>query len=89
MIKSIKKLKRKLGKNSNPSLDVSEILIALAVLSPTNPIAKKCIDKLPLLHNCEMHTTHLLTKGDENGLRDLGINLTTDASFTLKIYFRS
>ena len=89
LIKSIQGLKEKIVKNSNPSLDVSEILIALAISSSTNPMAKKCIDNLPLLHNCEMHTTHLLTRGDENGLRDLGINLTTDASLTPKIYFRN
>jgi len=29
-----------------------------------------------------MHTTHILTKGDENGLRDLSINVTTDAEFS-------
>jgi len=89
LIKSIQELKEKIVKNSTPSLDVSEILIALAISSSTNPTAKKCIENLPLLHNCEMHTTHLLTRGDENGLRDLGINLTTDAEFTPKIYFRS
>ncbi|MBU2576184.1 MAG: DUF1846 domain-containing protein [Nanoarchaeota archaeon] len=89
LIKSIQGLKEKIIKNSSPSLDVSEVLISLAISSSTNPTAKKCIDNLPLLHNCEMHTTHLLTRGDENGLRDLGINLTTDAEFTPKIYFRS
>jgi len=89
LINSIKELKKKIVKNSTPSLDVSEILIALAISSPTNPTAKKCIENLPLLYNCEMHTTHLLTRGDENGLRDLGINLTTDAELTPKIYFRS
>ena len=88
LICGIKELKKNTVKNSNPSLDVSEILIALAISSSTNPTAKKCIENLPLLHNCEMHTTHLLTRGDENGLRDLGINLTTDASLTPKIYFR-
>ena len=89
LINSIKELKKKIVKNSTPSLDVSEILIALAISSPTNPSAKRCIENLPLLYGCEMHTTHLLTRGDENGLRDLGINLTTDASLTPKIYFRS
>jgi len=89
LINSIKELKKKIVKNSTPSLDVSEILIALAISAPTNPAAKRCVDNLPLLYGCEMHTTHLLTRGDENGLRDLGINLTTDASLTPKIYFRS
>ena len=89
LIMGIKELKEKIVKNPSPSLDVSEILISLAVSSSTNPAAKRCIENLPLLRNCEMHTTHLLTRGDENGLRDLGINLTTDAELTSKIYFRN
>ncbi len=89
LINSIKELKKKIVKNSTPSLDVSEILIALAISSSTNPTAKRCIENLPELYGCEMHTTHLLTRGDENGLRDLGINLTTDAELTPRIYFRS
>jgi len=89
LIESIKELKGKIVKDSNPSLDVSEILIALAVSSSTNPTAKRCIENLSLLRGCEMHTTHLSTKGDEVGLRDLGINLTTDAELGPRIYFRN
>ncbi|MFH1521860.1 MAG: DUF1846 domain-containing protein [archaeon] len=88
LINSIKELRRKIIKNSNPSLDVREILIALAIASPTNPTVKKCLDKISTLRDCEMHTTHLSTRGDEAGLRDLGINATTDAELTPKIYFR-
>ena len=87
LIESLKELKSRVVKNSNPSLDVSEILIALAVSSPTNPTAKKCIENLPLLRDCEMHATHLSTKGDEAGLRDLGVNLTSDGELGPKIHF--
>ena len=87
LINSIKELKGRIVKSFNPSLDVSEILIALAVSSSTNPTAKRCIENLSLLRGCEMHTTHLSTKGDEVGLRDLGVNLTTDAELSPKIYF--
>ena len=89
LINSIGRLKEKIYSNPNPSLDVSEILIALALSASTNPFALECINKLHLLKNSEMHTTHLPTKGDEIGLRDLGINLTTDAELTGKIYLRS
>ena len=88
MINSIRTLKQKISGKTTPSLDVSEILIALAVTSSTNPFVLECINKIPLLKNCEMHTTHLPTKGDEVGLRDLRINLTTDAKLTPKIYLR-
>lgn len=88
LINSIGKLKEKIYSNSSPSLDVSEILIALALSASTNPFALECMNKLYLLKNIEMHTTHLPTKGDEIGIRDLGINLTTDAELTGKIYLR-
>jgi len=89
IIKNIKELKKRTIKKENPSLDVNEILIALAISTAINPSAQKCFNNLHLLKNCEMHTTHLPTKGDETGLRDLGINYTTDAELTPKIYLRS
>ncbi len=82
LIKNIRELKQKTCGNSNPSLDVSEILITLASSALVNPSAAACIDNIHLLKDKEMHTTHLPTKGDEIGLRDLGINVTTDAEFT-------
>jgi len=86
LIESIRSLKKGILSTSNPSLEVSEILIALAISSSTNPSALECIKKLPELKGCEMHTTHIPAKGDESGLRDLGINVTTDAEFTPEIY---
>jgi len=34
-----------------------------------------------------MHITHVPSKGDEDGLRKLGINITTDAISTSPGYF--
>ena len=39
------------------------------------------IEKLGELANCEMHVTHMPTPGDEAGLRNLGINLTSEPNF--------
>jgi uncharacterized protein (UPF0371 family) len=86
IINSIKILKEKTTGSSNPSLDVSEILIALAISSSSNPSAQECVEKIPLLKGKEMHSTHIPTKGDEIGIRDLGINFTTDAEITGRIY---
>jgi uncharacterized protein (UPF0371 family) len=86
LINSIRLLKQKTHKSSNPSLDVSEILISLAISSSSNPSAQECIEKIPALIGSEMHTTHIPTKGDEGGLRDLGINLTTDSEITGRIH---
>jgi len=74
-----------LGKKSC-SLNVEETLIALAMSSATNPMAKTALKKLEDLSNCEMHITHLPTQGDEAGLIRLNINATTDAKLALLPY---
>jgi len=88
LIQNIRKMKKSIGGSDNPSLDVDEILIALSISAESNPSAKKCIEKISLLKNCEMHTTHLPSRGDEEGIRNLGINLTTDSALTPKIYLK-
>jgi uncharacterized protein (UPF0371 family) len=35
------------------------------------------------LKDCEMHTTHILRKGDEGGLISLQMHVTTDANFII------
>ncbi len=88
VFQSIRKMKRNIGNSDSPSLDVNEILIALSISAESNPSAKKCVEKIPLLKNCEMHTTQLSSRGDEEGIRNLGMNLTTDAELTPKIYLK-
>ena len=63
----------------NTSLDVKEILDALAVSAVFNPNASECLNVLTRLVGCEMHTTHLMDSGDEKPLKELGLNITTDA----------
>ncbi len=69
------------------SLDLEETLIALSISAMTNPAAQLALDTLPDLRGCEMHSTHMPTKGDEEGLRRLGINVTSDADFSSKNLF--
>jgi len=88
IIQSIRKMKRTICGSISPSLDVSEVLIALSISAESNPSAEKCIEKIPLLKNCEIHTTHLPSRGDEEGIRNLGMNLTTDSKSTQKVYLR-
>ncbi|MBP7864703.1 MAG: DUF1846 domain-containing protein [Acidobacteria bacterium] len=69
------------------SLDLNEALIALAISSATNPTAQLAVEKLKALRGCEAHLTHIPTPGDEAGLRDLGINLTTEPQFSSRRLF--
>ncbi len=82
IIESIMKLKEQMGV-IDTSLDVKEVLDALAVSAVFNPNAAECIDALPELHGCDMHSTHLGGSGCEKALKELGLILTTDARIPL------
>lgn len=78
VIESMTQLKKTMGLGST-SLDVKETLDALAASAVSDKNARKCINVLNKLKGCEMHTTHLMDAGDEKPLKQLGLNVTTDA----------
>lgn len=78
VIESVRQLKKTMGQSST-SLDVKEILDALAASAVADENARKCVKVLDKLRGCEMHTTHLMDAGDEKPLKQLGLNVTTDA----------
>ncbi len=82
VIDSMILLKRIYG-SSAASLDVKEVLDALAASSVADAKARTCIEALAKLRGCEMHSTHMLNNGDEAPLKMLGINVTTDAKIPL------
>jgi uncharacterized protein (UPF0371 family) len=71
------------------SLDLDEALIALAVSTASNPAAKAAVGKLKELRGCEVHITHMPSPGDEAGLRQIGVNVTSDPDFATKNLFVS
>lgn len=73
--------------STSPSLNVQEVLIALGITAAGNPAARAGIEMLPQLRGTQMHLTHEPGTGDENGLRKLGISMTTDARPTSTGYF--
>jgi len=83
VINSVGFLKNSILNRRSESLNVNEMMIALAISSATNPMAKLAVNMLKKLRNCDMHTTHLLKKGDEEGLIRLGMIVTTDANFVI------
>jgi uncharacterized protein (UPF0371 family) len=79
VIRSMMRLKNTIGLSST-SLDVKEILNAMAASAVTDENARKCLDVLDKLRGCEMHTTHLINEGNEKILNQIGFHLTTDAN---------
>jgi uncharacterized protein (UPF0371 family) len=84
IIESVARLKEDILNSKTVSLDLEEALIALSISAATNPTAQLAMDKLKDLRGCEVHLTHIPRPGDEAGLRRLGVNLTTDPSFSTK-----
>lgn len=78
IIESIMEMKKGMGV-IDLSLDVKEVLDALAVSGVFNPNAAECLDELGNLKNCEWHSTHLMDPGCEKPLKELGLNITSDA----------
>jgi uncharacterized protein (UPF0371 family) len=82
VIEAIANLDRHILRKTAVSLDLAETLIALSVSATTNPAAKLALEHLKGLQGCEVHSTHIPTPGDEEGLRKLGVNLTSDPQFS-------
>lgn len=87
VIGDLTELKTQYLTSNSPSLNVQEVLIALGITAAANPAARAGIEMLPALRGTQMHMTHEPGRGDESGLRKLGIAVTTDARPTDNGYF--
>jgi uncharacterized protein (UPF0371 family) len=87
IIGSVGNLKQNILGAKAVSLDVEEVLISLGINASTSPAAQIAMEKLNELRSCEVHLTHIPTPGDEAGLRRLGVNLTSDPTFSSKNLF--
>jgi uncharacterized protein (UPF0371 family) len=87
IVDSVGNLKQKILGAKSVSLDVEEVLISLSINASANPTAELALEKLGELRGREVHLTHIPTPGDEAGLRRLGVNLTSDPSFSSKNLF--
>ena len=87
IIQSIAHMKQDILKVGYTSLNLDEALIGLAISSTTNPAAQIAMEKLSELRRCEVHMTHMVTPGDEAGLRRLGCRFTSDPYYATNTLF--
>ncbi len=87
VIQAIAHMKRDILKGGYASLNLDEALIGLAISSAVNPTALVCMEKLNELRGCEVHMTHIVTPGDQAGLRRLGCRFTSDPAFATNALF--
>lgn len=59
-------------------LTLDDVLVALSICSGKNEKAKKCIEMLPKLKGCDAHSTYILPPNEEQTLKKLGINVTSE-----------
>lgn len=88
VIKNISILKKEILDAKTESLDLEETLVALSISAASNPAAEAAVKVLKELQNCEMHMTHIPSRGDEAGLRKLKINFTCDAQPSSDYFLR-
>jgi uncharacterized protein (UPF0371 family) len=75
--------------NQNPRLHVDEVLIALSICAVHEEYARRALDCLGLLRNCDAHSTVILSQTDESVLKKLGIQMTCEPQYqTKKLYHR-
>ena len=78
IIEPLQKLKVNHMGAINPRLHTDEVLMALAICAVADPKAKKALNQLDKLKNCEIHSTVLLSHVDEKTLKALGMHLTCE-----------
>ena len=73
--------------NHNPRLHLDEVLIALSICAATDETARRALECLSQLHNCEAHSSVILAQNDVNTLKKLGIQMTCEPRYqTKKLY---
>lgn len=87
VIQAIAHMKQDILKVGYTSLNLDEALIGLAISSTTNPAAQIAMEKLNELRGCEVHMTHMVTPGDQAGLRRLGCRYTSDPYYATTALF--
>ena len=87
IIEPIQELKTGLLKGRNPRLHSDETLIALSMSANTNPVAKKALEAIEGLKDCDAHSTVILSQVDMDVYRKLGINLTCEPKYQSKKLF--
>ena len=84
----IRTLKVKYLGGHNPRLHTDEVLITLAVGATTDDNARKALDALSQLRNCDVHSSVILGPVDEGVFRNLGVNVTSEPVFQYKNLYR-
>lgn len=81
VIRPIHELKTKYLGSKNPRLHMDEVLHALAICAATDDNARKAMEHLDRLRDCEAHSTVILSHADNSMFKKLGVHLTCEGKY--------
>jgi len=81
ILEPICSMKTALLGSRNPRLHSDEVLIALAASSVKNDDAKRAMEAIPLLKDCDAHFSVIISSVDEKTYKKLGINVTCEPKY--------
>lgn len=87
ILETIQKMKVEELNSRAAALNTNEVLIALAMSAVTNPTAQLAYDQLRKLVDTQAHSPVILNKDDEQVLKKLGIDVTSDDIFSSENLF--
>ncbi len=88
ILSSIQELKTGILQSEKSSLNCEEVLTALTISAATNPTAEAALAKMTELRGRRAHCTAILSDKDENTLKALGIDVTSDPEYvTNNLYY--
>ena len=64
------------------SLNLEEVIMALTLTELTNPFAELALREIPNLNGCVAHCTAILSEKDEQAVKALGIDITSNPEFS-------
>lgn len=80
VLEPILDMKNKLNSKST-FLNMEEVLIALSICAATNPFAAMALNKVYELKGCEVHSTVIPSPANEDIMRKLRLNVTSDPEY--------
>jgi uncharacterized protein (UPF0371 family) len=63
------------------------VLIALSICAANDKTARRALDCLGQLRNCDAHSTVILSPADESTLKKLGVLLTCEPKYQTKALY--
>lgn len=68
--------------HDNSRLNLEEVIMALTLTKLTNPFAELALREIPNLNGCVAHCTAILSDKDEQAVKSLGIDITSNPEFS-------